>query len=150
MATTRIMPLHTGKGRSVGTAIRHIPDYVENPEKTDNGRLITGYGCDIRIVGAEFLFSTRQYAAITGRARGADNVIAYPGCPVPALSRSIRQHQERRDRQLCSRHSGQIRGQHGKQNTFGHKKASVLTASFKCYKNTRHGRSEIIGPGEIQ
>ena len=26
MATTRIMPLHTGKGRSVGTAIRDILD----------------------------------------------------------------------------------------------------------------------------
>ena len=46
MATTRIMPLHTGKGRSVGTAIRDILDYVEKPEKTDNGRLITSYGCD--------------------------------------------------------------------------------------------------------
>lgn len=46
MATTRIMPLHTGKGRSVGKAIRDILDYVEKPEKTDNGRLITSYGCD--------------------------------------------------------------------------------------------------------
>ena len=35
MATTRIMPLHTGKGRSVGNAIRDILDYVENPDKTD-------------------------------------------------------------------------------------------------------------------
>ena len=77
MATTRIMPLHIGKGRSMGTAISDILDYVENPEKTDNGRLITGYGCDLRIADAEFLFSKRQYAAITGRARGADNVIAY-------------------------------------------------------------------------
>ena len=38
MATTRIMPLHTGKGRSVGNAIRDILDYVENPDKTDQGR----------------------------------------------------------------------------------------------------------------
>ena len=37
MATTRIMPLHTGKGRSVGTAIRDILDYVKNPDKTDQG-----------------------------------------------------------------------------------------------------------------
>lgn len=77
MATTRIMPLHTGKGRSVGKAIADILDYVENPEKTDHGRLITGFGCDSRIADAEFLFSKRQYAAITGRQRGADNVIAY-------------------------------------------------------------------------
>ena len=41
MATTRLMPLHTGKGRTVGTAISDIIDYVQNPQKTDNGRLIT-------------------------------------------------------------------------------------------------------------
>ena len=27
MATTRLMPLHTGKGRTVGTAIEAIIDY---------------------------------------------------------------------------------------------------------------------------
>ena len=77
MATTRLMPLHTGKGRDVGTAISDIIDYAENPEKTDYGRLITGYACDSRTADAEFLFSKRQYAALTGRARGADDVIAY-------------------------------------------------------------------------
>ena len=77
MATTRLMPLHTGKGRDVGTAISDIIDYAENPEKTDYGRLITGYECDSRTADAEFLFSKRQYAALTGRTRGADDVIAY-------------------------------------------------------------------------
>lgn len=43
MATTRIMPLHTGKGRSVGQAISDIIDYVKNPEKTGHGKLITSY-----------------------------------------------------------------------------------------------------------
>ncbi len=42
MATTRLMPLHIGKGRTVSTAIADVIDYVENPQKTDNGRLITG------------------------------------------------------------------------------------------------------------
>lgn len=55
MATTRLMPLHTGKGRTVGTAISDIIDYVQNPQKTDNGRLITSYQCDSRIADAEFL-----------------------------------------------------------------------------------------------
>jgi len=35
MATTRLMPLHTGKGRTVGQAISDIIDYTENPQKTD-------------------------------------------------------------------------------------------------------------------
>lgn len=33
IATTRIMPLHTGKSRTVGKAIQDIIDYVENPHK---------------------------------------------------------------------------------------------------------------------
>lgn len=77
MATTRLMPLHAGKGRDVGTAISNIIDYAENPEKTDYGRLITGYKCDSRTAETEFLLSKRQYAALTGRTRGADDVIAY-------------------------------------------------------------------------
>ena len=48
MATTRIMPLHVGKGRTESRAISDIIDYVANPKKTDNGRLITGYACDSR------------------------------------------------------------------------------------------------------
>ncbi len=77
MATTRLMPLHTGKGRTVGTAISDIIDYVQNPQKTDNGRLITSYQCDSRIADAEFLFNKRQYIAATGRVRGEDDVISY-------------------------------------------------------------------------
>ena len=39
MATTRIMPLHVGKGRAESRAISDIIDYVANPQKTDNGKL---------------------------------------------------------------------------------------------------------------
>ena len=53
MATTRIMPLHIGKGRTESRAISDIIDYVANPQKTDNGKLITGYGCDSRTADAE-------------------------------------------------------------------------------------------------
>ena len=77
MATTRIIPLHAGKGRTVGKAISDIIDYVKNPEKTDHGRLITSYQCDSRVADAQFLLDKQTYAARTGRVRGADNVIAY-------------------------------------------------------------------------
>ena len=53
MATTRIMPLHVGKGRTESRAISDIIDYVANPQKTDNGKLITGYACDSRTADAE-------------------------------------------------------------------------------------------------
>ena len=77
MATTRIMPLHIGKGRTESRAISAIIDYVANPQKTDHGRLITGYECDSRVADAEFMLAKRQYIAATGRVRGADDVIAY-------------------------------------------------------------------------
>ena len=77
MATTRIMPLHIGKGRTVSRAISDIIDYAENPQKTDDGRLITGYACDSRTVDAEFMLAKREYISMTGRVRGADDVIAY-------------------------------------------------------------------------
>ena len=77
MATTRLMPLHTGKGRTVGQAISDIIDYTENPKKTDGGRLITSWQCDSRIADAEFLFAKNQYIQKTGRVRGEDDVIAY-------------------------------------------------------------------------
>ena len=77
MATTRIIPLHIGKGRTESIAINQIIDYVANPQKTDNGKLITGYECDTRTVDAEFLLMKRQYIATTGRVRGKDDVIAY-------------------------------------------------------------------------
>ena len=83
MATTRIMPLHVGKGRTESRAISDIIDYVANPKKTDNGRLITGYACDSRTADAEFLLAKRQYIAATGRVRGTDDVIAYDDCKQP-------------------------------------------------------------------
>ena len=71
------MPLHIGKGRTVGTAISDILDYVKNPAKTENGKLITSYQCDSRLADAEFAFAKRLYLQKTGRSRGVDDVIAY-------------------------------------------------------------------------
>ena len=46
MATTRLIPLHTGKGRNFGKAIRNVIGYVSNPKKTHQGELVTGFGCN--------------------------------------------------------------------------------------------------------
>lgn len=69
--------MHAGKGRTVKKAISDILDYVENPQKTDNGRLITSFQCNSRIADAEFLFSKKLYADKTGKKQRADDVIAY-------------------------------------------------------------------------
>ena len=65
MATTRIMPLHIGKGRTVSKAVSDIIDYVENPQKTENGKLISCYGCDSRTADAEFVLAKREYITKT-------------------------------------------------------------------------------------
>jgi hypothetical protein len=77
MATTRIIPLHVGKGWTVASALGRSVGYVENPYKTEQGEWVTSYECDPLIADAEFLFSKNQYAAITGRNQGANDVIAY-------------------------------------------------------------------------
>ncbi len=71
------MPLHAGKGRTASTAIANIIDYVENPQKTDDGRLIYGYMCDAITADTEFNLAMLQYINLTGRRRGSDDVIAY-------------------------------------------------------------------------
>lgn len=50
MAITKIMPLHIGKERTFSAAISDSINYVQNPDKTDGGKLITGYACDSRAV----------------------------------------------------------------------------------------------------
>lgn len=77
MATTRLMPLHTGSRRTTEIAIADIIDYVKNPEKTDFGKLITCWQCEGRVADAEFLYTKEEYRRKTGRTRGKDDVIAY-------------------------------------------------------------------------
>ena len=71
------MPLHVGKGRTVGRAISAIINYVENPAKTDGGQLITSFACNSRLADAEFLYAKQRYIRNTGRTRGKDDVLAY-------------------------------------------------------------------------
>ena len=77
MATTRLMPLHAGMGRTVAAALERTTNYVENPDKTNSGEFISAYECNPSIADQEFLFSKRQYETITGRRQGSNDVIAY-------------------------------------------------------------------------
>ena len=96
MATTTLIPIHAGKGGSVASALGRSTDYVKNPDKTNDGELVTAYECDPLIVDDEFLFSKRQYAAITGRDYGRSDVLAYhlrqsfkPGEVTPEVANKI-------------------------------------------------------------
>ena len=77
MATTRLMPLHIGKGQTAGDAIKRALGYIKDPTKTENGILVTSYGCTPQTAEAEFMLMRREYLTITGRRRGKDDVLAY-------------------------------------------------------------------------
>ena len=77
MAATRLMPLHMGKDRSAGQAISRVIGYVENPDKTQNGELVTGYACNPRTADYEFMLTRQEYLTTRGGSRGKSDVIAY-------------------------------------------------------------------------
>ena len=77
MATTRITPLHIGKGRSVAKALKDVADYMENPLKTEGGELISSFECAPESADMEFLLAKGRYASLTGRDQGKRDVIAY-------------------------------------------------------------------------
>lgn len=76
MAATRLIPLHVNKGKTIAQSLGNRTDYAKNPEKTEKGKLVTGYQCDPMTVDEEFMLSKRQYEQITGR-RQKHEVIAY-------------------------------------------------------------------------
>lgn len=76
MAATRLIALHKNKGKSVAACLKSRTDYVQNPDKTEQGELISSYECSPLMVDEEFMLSKRQYELVTGRRQKSD-VIAY-------------------------------------------------------------------------
>ena len=76
MAATRLIALHKNKGKSVAACLKSRTDYVQNPDKTEHGELISSYECSPLTVDEEFMLSKRQYELVTGRRQKSD-VIAY-------------------------------------------------------------------------
>ena len=76
MATTRIIPLHLNKGKTINQCLSDRTDYAKNPKKTDHGNLVSSYACDPDFVASEFAVSKKEYHEITGRYQESD-VIAY-------------------------------------------------------------------------
>ena len=76
MAATRLIALHKNKGKSVAACLKSRTDYVQNPDKTEQGELISSYECSPLTVDEEFMLSKRQYELATGRRQKSD-IIAY-------------------------------------------------------------------------
>ena len=78
MATSRLIPRHTDKGRGILASIKRSIDYGRNPAKTRGGLLVSSYECDPRTAALEFVLAKKQYLSITGREQSRErDVLLY-------------------------------------------------------------------------
>ena len=76
MATTRIIPMHLNKGKTLAQCLADRTEYGMNPDKTEGGALISAFACEPETAVSEFALSKREYRELTGRVQESD-VIAY-------------------------------------------------------------------------
>ena len=76
LAATRLIALHKNKGKSIGACLHNHTSYVQNPDKTEQGELVSSYACSALTADEEFMLTKRQYDLVNGRRQESD-VIAY-------------------------------------------------------------------------
>ena len=76
LAATRLIPMRKNRGKSIGACLHNHTSYIQNPDKTEQGELVSSYECNPLTVDEEFLLTKRLYEQTTGRSQKSD-VIAY-------------------------------------------------------------------------
>lgn len=76
MATTRIIPLHINKGKTIAQCMKARIDYVKNPDKSEEGELISSFACSPQTADQEFVLARNQYLMTVGNHK-KNEVIAY-------------------------------------------------------------------------
>ena len=76
MATTRIIPMHINKGKTISQCMKARIDYVKNPDKTEGGTLISSYECTPESADHEFVLARNEYMSLVGK-QNSNEVIAY-------------------------------------------------------------------------
>ena len=76
LAATRLIAMRKNKGKSIAACLHDHTSYIQNPDKTEQGELVSSYGCSPLTVDEEFLLTKRLYEQTTGR-RQKNDVIAY-------------------------------------------------------------------------
>ena len=76
MATTRIIPMHINKGKTIAQCMKARIDYVKNPDKTEEGELISSFACSPQTADQEFVLARNQYLMTVGNHK-KNEVIAY-------------------------------------------------------------------------
>ena len=60
MATTRIIPMHLNKGKTLAQCLADRTEYGMNPDKTEGGALISAFACEPETAVSEFALSKRE------------------------------------------------------------------------------------------
>ena len=68
--------MRKNKDKSVAACLHDHTAYIQNPEKTEQGELVSSYQCSPLTVDEEFLLTKKLYEQATGRRQNSD-VIAY-------------------------------------------------------------------------
>lgn len=76
IATTRIIPMHKNRGKTLLSCLAARTDYAMDKDKTADGELISSYECAPQTAAEEFVLSKQIYFQKTGREQEND-VIAY-------------------------------------------------------------------------
>ena len=71
-----MIPMRKNNGKSIGACLHNHTSYIQNPDKTEQGELVSSYQCSPLTVDEEFLLTKRLYEQTTGRSQKSD-VIAY-------------------------------------------------------------------------
>ena len=72
MAVVHFSNRHISKNQTIKECIQFHIDYAKNPEKTQNGLLVSAYECNPETVAEEFLISKKMYEIITKRSQLKD------------------------------------------------------------------------------
>ena len=67
MAATRLIALHKNKGMTVAACLKNRTDYIENPDKTEQGQFVSSFACSTLTADEEFMLTKRQYDLVNGR-----------------------------------------------------------------------------------
>ena len=62
---------------TVAACLKNRTDYIENPDKTEQGQYVSSYACSALTADEEFMLTKRQYDLVNGRRQKNDDVIAY-------------------------------------------------------------------------
>ena len=76
IATTRIIPMHKNRGKTLLSCLAARTDYAMDKDKTADGELVSSYECAPQTAAEEFVLSKQIYFQKTGREQEND-VIAY-------------------------------------------------------------------------